>query len=257
MKVSIITTCFNRKGTIRAAIESVLGQTYEDIEYIIVDGGSTDGSREIIEEYRDRVAKIIFEPDRGMYEGLNKGVRAATGDVVAVCHSDDRLYSPNTVRLMVETLQRTNADMAYADGLYLRRRSQKKDEPARVWKSGNCSLWKLRCGWLPLHTTCYIRKSVYDSTELYDESYGIAADTKFLLDILYRKKIKTTYVPQFVVKMWMGGNSTDSNHFQHMWNEDLRAYHEMGFHYPTINKLMKMAWKVPQFVNAKLKRGLR
>lgn len=256
MKVSIITSCFNREGTIRSAIESVLGQTYEDIEYIIVDGGSTDGSREIIEEYRNRVAKIIFEPDRGIYEGLNKGVRAATGDVVAVCHSDDRLFSPDTVSLMVEALQRTNADMAYADGLYLRRRSQKKDEPARIWKSGDCSRWKVRCGWLPLHTTCFIRKRVFDNAGLYDESYSIAADTKFLLDVLYNKKIKTTYVPKYVVKMWMGGSSTNNNHFQHMWNEDVRAFREIGFHCPIVNKLMKMAWKVPQYVVARFKKGI-
>lgn len=251
MKVSIITSCYNRHTTIRKAIESVLGQTYPDIEYIIVDGGSTDGSREIISEYRDRVSKIIFEPDNGMYEGLNKGVKAATGDVIAVCHSDDRLYSPNTVEMMVRKLQESDADIAYADGVYLRRRSQHHDEAARIWKSGKCHRWKVRCGWLPLHTTCYIRKSVYDKVGLYDESYAIAADTKFLLSALYHYHCKSVYVPAKVVKMWMGGYSTNTATFKKMWAEDLKAFREIGFHLPTLNKMMKMGWKVPQFVRAK------
>ena len=253
MKVSIITSCFNRQASIRASIESVLCQTYKNIEYIIVDAGSTDGSREIIEEYRDRVAMIIFEPDRGMYEGINKGIRAATGDVIALCHSDDRLYAADTVECMVQELQRTGADLIYADGVYLRRRNMDQDEPARIWESGATKKWKLRCGWLPLHTTCFIRRSVFEKYGLYDESYKIAADTKFLLNILYKENVKTAYLPQMVVKMRMGGFSTDIRHFCHMWEEDVRVYRELGFHFPHLNKLMKLSRKVPQYVKAKFR----
>lgn len=252
MKVSIITCCYDRVNTIANAIESVLSQTYDNIEYIIVDGGSTDGSRELINKYKDRVAKIIFEADRGMYEGINKGIRAATGDVIALCHTDDVLYAPDTVAEMVKVLEDTGADMAYADGLYLRRRNMEHEEAARVWKSGKCTRGKLRCGWLPLHTTCYVKKEVYDRYGLYDESYKIAADTKFLLNILYKHKIKTAYLPKYVVKMRMGGTSTNIHKMQEMFVEDKRVFKEMGFRMQSLAKVMKMMWKVPQYVRAKI-----
>lgn len=251
MKVSIITCCYNRVDTIGRAIESVLNQTYPDIEYIIVDGGSTDGSREIINRYKDRVARVIFEPDRSMYEGINKGIRVAKGDVIALCHSDDYMYSPTTVEQMVALLEKTGADIGYADGMYMRRRDE--DEPARIWKSGDCKKWKLRMGWLPLHTTCYIKKSVYDTFGLYDESFHIAADTKFLLNTLISGKVKTAYLPEFVTKMRMGGLSTDKARVQQMWNEDIRIFREAGVRPAHMAKVMKMGWKIPQYLRAKLK----
>lgn len=256
MKVTIITCCFNRVGTIESSIRSVLSQTYNDIEYIVVDGGSTDGSRDIIDRYQDRISVKIYEKDRGMYEAINKGVKVATGDVIAFCHSDDKLYDPGTVQSIVDEFQRTDADMVYADGVYIRRRGigRGKEEAARVWEGGICKPWKLRCAWLPLHTTCYIKKSVYDRCGLYDESYKIAADSKFLLDILNNHKIKVAYLHRMVVKMRMGGKSTITNHFQLMWGEDIKAFRETGFKYPVLMKLCKMLWKVPQFVKAKIRK---
>lgn len=251
MKVTIITCCFNRAGTIEHSINSVISQSYKDIEYIVVDGGSTDGSREIINKYADNIAVKIFEPDRGMYEAINKGVRASTGDVIAFCHSDDRLNGPDTVESIVHEFEKTGADMVYADGIFLRRRSSSHEEPARIWEGGICKPWKLKCAWLPLHTTCFIKKSVYDKCGLYDESYKISADSKFLLDILNNHKIKVAYLPKVVVKMRMGGTSTSSTHFQEMWQEDLRAFKETGFKFPTVRKVMKMMWKVPQLIKAK------
>ena len=246
MKVSVITSCLNRKDTIQLAIESVLAQTYTDIEYIIVDAGSTDGSREIIEKYRGRVSKIILEPDNGMYEGINKGIKAATGNVIAVCHSDDQFMNKDVVQNMVTQLVKTSADMAYANGIYIRRRDDR--EPARIWKSGKCRRWKLHCGWLPLHTTCFIRREVFEKYGLYDESYHIAADTKLLLQLLYKERIKTCYVPEYVVRMRMGGLSTDLNRRKHMWKEDIRVFHEVRLRPAYLQKLLKMGWKVPQYV---------
>lgn len=106
MKVSIITSSYNREKTIRGCIESVLAQDYPDIEYIVVDGASKDGSLSIINEYKDRISKIISEPDHGMYEAINKGIRAATGDVIGLVHSDDFLYSPQTVSNIVSVLRK-------------------------------------------------------------------------------------------------------------------------------------------------------
>ena len=119
MRVTIITSCYNREHTIRGCIESVLAQDYPDIEYIVVDGASTDGSLKIINEYKERIAKIISEPDHGMYEAINKGIRAATGDVIGLVHSDDFLYSPQTISHIVKPFEETHADFLYGDGLFV------------------------------------------------------------------------------------------------------------------------------------------
>lgn len=265
MKVSIITACYNREDTVRRAMESVMKQTYPDIEYIVVDGASTDMSLDEI-KYQKMVfmswnyrlehprfsLKVISEPDHGMYEAINKGVRMATGDVIALCHSDDRLYDKHTVEMVVREFEKhPQADMVYANGIYV---SAENGKAVRVWKSETMRRWRLKCGWLPLHTTCYIRKEVYDRYGLYDESYRIAADTKFLLDILYRQRIKAAFLPQFVVKMQMGGASTDMNRQREMWKEDIRVFKEIGFRFPVWMKIMKMMWKPSQFVRGKLLR---
>lgn len=248
MKVTIITSCFNRVDTIRATIESVLSQTWTDLEYIVVDGGSTDGSREIIDKYRDRIDKVIFKADHGMYEGINNGIREATGDIIALCHSDDVLYDRHTVEAVVRVFeQQPQTEMVYADGIFV---NDKTGKASRIWKGGNVNRWRLACGWLPLHTTCYVRKEVYERYGCYDESYRIAADTKFLLNIIYRQHIASTYLPRYVVKMRMGGVSTDRNKRNAMWQEDIRVFHETGFRFPTVMKIMKMTWKPTQFVKA-------
>ena len=204
MKVSIITSSYNRVKTIRGCIESVLAQDYPDIEYIIVDGVSTDGSVEVIKEaiagHEDRV-KFVSEPDRGMYEAINKGIRMATGDVIGLCHSDDFVYARDTVSHVVKKMEETGCDFLYADGMYAR--------------------WKVRCGWLPLHPTCYIRRDVMMKHGLYDESYKIAADTNLLVDYLYNCNLKVAYLPEFVTRMRMGGMSTDASKRKKMWDEDL------------------------------------
>ena len=249
MKVSIITSCFNREATIAQAIESVLSQDYPDIEYIVVDGASTDRSLAVIERYTDKIAKIISEPDKGMYEGINKGIRAATGDVIGLLHSDDFLYTTHTVSRIVEEFEKTNADFVYGNGLYVDFNDTGK--VIRNWIGGSYSKWKVHCGWLPLHPTCYIRRECFEKHGLYDESYKIAADSDFLVRYLYEANLKVAYLNEYIVRMRMGGLSTDSKRRKQMWNEDIRMYKSHGFAaLPT--KLMKMAWKVPQFISAKL-----
>ena len=245
MKVTIITSCYNRVSTIRGCIESVLAQDYADIEYIIVDGASTDGSMDVINEYRGRVAKIISEPDHGMYEAINKGLRAATGDVVGLVHSDDFLYSPHTVSHVVERFEATHADFLYADGLFVK--PDDTDHVVRNWIGGSYRLWKVRHGWLPLHPTCYIRRSVMERKGLYNESYKIAADSDLLFRYLLGGDLSVTYLHEYVVRMRMGGLSTDSARRRQMWREDIRMYQSHGMN-ATITKIEKMLWKVPQFI---------
>lgn len=252
MKISIITTCFNRTDTICDAIESVLAQDYDDMEYVIVDGASTDGSveriRRAIEGHEDRV-RFVSEPDHGMYEAINKGIRMASGEVIGLCHSDDFIYAGDTVSRVAARMEATGCDFLYADGLFVD--GADLHRVVRKWIGGRYARWKVRCGWLPLHPTCYIKRDVMMRCGLYDETYRIAADTKLLVNYLYNCSLKVEYLPEYVTRMRMGGMSTDPRRRRQMWHEDIRVYESYGFSPVVLTKLMKMAWKVPQFILAK------
>lgn len=259
MKVSIITTCYNRVETICDAIESVMGQNYPDIEYIVVDGASTDGSVSVIEKClrneKQKVknekfsVKFVSEPDHGMYEAINKGIRMATGDVIGLVHSDDMLYDVHVLSDIVKRFEESDADFVYGDGVYVN--AEHINRPVRNWIGGPYYRWKVRCGWLPLHPTCYIRRDVMMREGLYDESFKIAADSELLVRYLYKAQLKVEYLHRRIVRMRMGGLSTDSEKRRMMWDEDIRLYTAHGFRPVILTKLMKMAWKVPQFIEAK------
>ena len=251
MKVSIITSCYNRAATIRSAIESVLAQDYNDIEFIVVDGSSTDGSLDIIREYVDRISIIISEPDHGMYEAINKGIRVATGEIIGLLHSDDFFYDNGVIGRIVKRIKRTHADFLYGDGLFVN--PDNTNKVVRNWIGRVYRLWKVRHGWLPLHPTCYIRRDVMMRLGLYNESYKIAADSDLLVRYLLTGGLTVTYLNEYIVRMRMGGLSTDSAKRKKMWEEDIRVYVSHGL-WPTLTKLEKMAWKVPQFVLALLKK---
>ena len=253
MKVSIITSCYNRAETIQGAIKSVLEQDYPDIEYIIVDGASNDGSLEAIKRLMDdgrwkRSFKFISEPDHGMYEAINKGIRMATGDIIGLVHSDDFLYDSHVISDVVKKFEETGADFVYGDGVYVNYQDTQKF--VRNWIGGPYYRWKVAMGWLPLHPTCYMRRDVMMREGLYDESYKIAADTDLLVRYLYKAKLKVVYMKRRIIRMRMGGLSTDNAKRRQMWDEDIRLYKAHGF-WATPVKVMKMMWKVPQFIEAK------
>ena len=248
LKVSIITTCFNREGTIRGAIESVLVQDYPNIEYIVIDGASKDGSMAVINDYKDKITKIISEPDHGMYEAINKGIRLATGDIIGLVHSDDFLYDSLVISDIVKRFKETNADFLYGDGIYVD--VDNINKPVRNWIGGPYRRWKVGLGWLPLHPTCYIRRSIMLQEGLYDESYKIAADSDLLFRYLFLTKLKVTYFKRRIIKMRMGGLSTNKEKRMLMWDEDVRMYKSHGRAGVT-SKVLKILWKVPQYVEAK------
>lgn len=255
IKISIITTCYNRVATIGDAIRSVLEQDYPDIEYIIVDGASTDGSIDVIKNtiagHEDWV-KFISEPDNGMYEAINKGIRMATGDYIGLVHSDDVLFTSHTISAIVAELKRTDADFLYADGLFVDENNTNK--VVRKWIGGSYRLWKVKRGWLPLHTTCYIGRDAMRRRGLYNETYKIAADSDLLFRYLLGGNMTIVYLKKYVVRMRMGGMSTDSRRRKLMWHEDIRMYNSHGMN-PVITKIEKMLWKLPQFIWAKFMRN--
>lgn len=265
MKVTIITACFNRVQTIEGAIQSVLAQDYPNIEYIIVDGASTDGTLGIIQKYQaiaDSVDfrnqhtgfafKYISEPDGGMYEGINKGLRMATGDVIGLVHSDDFLYSDHTITHIAHEFESTGADLVYGDGLFVD--SHDTSKVVRNWIGGKYRLWKVKHGWLPLHPTCYIKRDIMLKRGFYNETFKIAADSDLLFRYLLGGDLSVAYLHEYIIRMRMGGLSTDSAKRKAMWHEDIRMYRSHGLN-PVFTKLEKMMWKVPQFVSAKFTRG--
>ncbi len=253
MKVSIVTTSFNRAGSIASCIESVLSQDYADIEYVLVDGASTDGTMDIVRGYADRISSVTSEPDHGMYEGLNKGIRKATGDIIGLLHSDDMFYSPETISHIANEMERTGADMMYGDGLFVK--AADTDCVVRDWISGEYTKSKVARGWLPLHTTCFVRREVFEKVGYYNEGYRISADTDWLIRCLYEADLKVAYLHEYVVKMRMGGASTSFRQMKKKWSEDLSIYrkHNLGRFIPFT---LKVASKVPQFAKAIVKRAL-
>nr|WP_294784668.1 glycosyltransferase family 2 protein [uncultured Flavobacterium sp.] len=223
MRVTIITVCYNRKNTIEKAIKSVLEQNYNNIEYIIIDGNSKDGTKEIIESYKDKISQYISEPDKGMYDAINKGLKLATGDVIGLMHSDDEFFDRKAISRIVARFQNEeNIEGVYGDGVYV-----SNDEDERLIRDrigGVFNIKKVKEGWLPLHPTVYLKKTVIEKHGLYNLDFKIASDTEFLLRYLYKYRINMSYIDSYIVKMRMGGMSTSFKRAFEVLKEDYKIY---------------------------------
>ena len=206
MKVSIITATYNSEKTIRDTLESVEAQTYKDIEYIIVDGGSTDQTLTLVDSVSTRVSKCISEKDKGIYDALNKGVQLASGDIVGFIHSDDILARPDIIASIVAEFERADADVVYGDLVFIDR--ERTDKVKRYWASGTFKKFKIALGWVPPHPSFYMKRSLYIEDGVFDISFKIAADYDQMLRILKRDDVKISYLPEVIVKMRLGGEST-------------------------------------------------
>lgn len=259
MKVSIITTCKNRVWNIREAMESVLLQHHRDLEYIIVDGASTDGTQQVIESVinsplaQGRTIRYVSEPDGGMYDALNKGMRMATGDVVGMLHSDDFFQDNRVLSEYVEKFESTGADMVYADAFLVDR--EQPDKLLRRLISGPFSTRKFRLGWVPVHSTCMVRRERIIEMGPYNREYEIAADTDWMIRYMRHPGVKVEYLGlRFVQSHRQGGVCTDIRHSTHLWKEDLLVYHAHGLWPVGFMKLMKVWRKVPQIFSARIRR---
>nr|WP_315177778.1 glycosyltransferase family 2 protein [uncultured Flavobacterium sp.] len=223
MHVSIITVCYNRKSTIEQSIKSVLEQDYPHIEYIVIDGSSTDGTKEIIETYSDKIANYVSEPDNGMYDAINKGLSLATGDIIGLMHSDDEFYDPTVVSKIVAAFKiATDTDGLYGNGIYISNDAEERIIRNRI--GGAYDFKKIKSGWLPLHPTVYLKKSIINKYGFYNLDFKIASDTEFLLRYLFKHKINMTYLNEYVVKMRMGGLSTSYKRAFEVLSEDYNIY---------------------------------
>jgi glycosyltransferase involved in cell wall biosynthesis len=208
MKVSIITAVYNNVAYIQDAIESVLAQDYQNLEYVVIDGGSTDGTIEVIRQYENRIAVIVSEPDKGLYDALNKGVRKATGDVIGFLHADDMYASPHAISKMVEVFQLQGCDTAYSDLLYVD--ATNTDKIVRYWQAAKYAADAFLKGWMPPHPTFFVKKTIYQQYGAYNTAMRISADYELMLRLLHRHHVSTAYLPEITVKMRVGGVSNAS-----------------------------------------------
>ena len=229
LKISVATAVYNRRDTVADAILSVQKQTYENVEHVIQDGGSTDGTLEIIERLAGPQVRLESAPDGGIYDAINKAIARATGDVVGLMHSDDFFASDHILEHIAQAFEDPDIDGVYGDLEYISATDSTK--VIRYWESGEYHPDRLKQGWMPPHPTLYLRRKIFDRHGLYDTSFRIAADYEAMLRYLVRGKIKLAYVPEVFVKMRVGGESNKSlRHILRKSREDYRAIrrHNIG-----------------------------
>ena len=208
MKISVVIPVFNDVRVGRA-LESILSQQHgHEMEIIVVDAGSTDGTLEVLEGYRDKISVLISEPDKGIFDGINKGIAKATGasaDVVHFISADDQYGDSSVIGAVMDVFQSDeDIDACYGDQIYV----NEAGKTVRYWKAGDYCRAKVHFGWLPPHMAFFVRKRVYERHGMFDLRYPIAADQDFMLRLLYKHKVKVKYLRRVLVNMAPGGNST-------------------------------------------------
>lgn len=251
MKVSIITIAFNSADTIEDTIKSVASQDYPDIEYIVIDGASKDDTIKIIEKHKDAIASAISEPDKGIYDAMNKGVRAATGDIIGILNSDDFYADQNVISDVVKAFTASpEAQALYADLVYVNREDITK--VVRYWEAGNYKREKFRKGWMPPHPTFFVRRQQYEQLGLYSLELKSAADYELMLRFLYKHELKCIYLNRVITRMRLGGESniTVKNRLRAN-KEDRQAWTMNGLKPAWYTLTLKPISKIGQFVRKK------
>lgn len=245
MKVSIITVCYNSAATIEDTIKSVLSQTYQDVEYIIVDGASKDRTLEIIKKYEGKIAKIISEPDKGIYDAMNKGIHFATSEIIGIINSDDLYASPEVIKKVAGAFVQKDVDAVYGDLIYVDRNDTAK--VVRSWPAGEFKQTKIRGGWIPPHPSLFVKRTVYDRCGRFNPELKIAADYEFMLRCI-TKGIRFSYVPEVFVKMREGGFSGRSlKQRMRGWQELRHAWRVNGRAIPPLFILRRLFSKITQY----------
>jgi glycosyltransferase len=246
LKISIITAVFNRERTVAEAMESVLNQTYANIEYIVIDGMSDDGTQRVIEKYRDRIDQYVREPDKGIYDALNKGIRLATGDVIGFLHADDLLAHNEVIASIARQFNSTSADAVYGELLYIDQQDQERI--IRYWKSQKYLRNRFFYGWMPPHPTCYIKRKCYEQFGVFDDTMSISADYELLVRLFVKHEITASFLRDILVKMRVGGKSNASLKNRRLANrEDATAWSKNGLKAPMGLRFTKPIRKLSQF----------
>lgn len=247
MKVSIITATYNSAATILDTVKSVLSQTHRDIEYIIIDGNSNDSTLELLQPYATRIAKIVSEPDKGIYDAMNKGISLATGDVIGILNSDDFFTSDNIIENLVhEFKEDPELQAIYGDVHFVK--EPDLDTCVRYYSSAIFSPRMFRFGFMPAHPSFYMRRDCYQKHGGYNLNYKIAADYELLVRYIYGHRIKTKYLKKDFVTMRVGGISTKNVHNRLLISrEDVKACRDNGIYTNLFFISFKYLYKVFEF----------
>jgi glycosyltransferase involved in cell wall biosynthesis len=247
MKVSIITITYNSAETVEDTIKSVLAQDYRNIEYIIVDGASKDETMSIVNRYNEKIATILSEPDKGIYDAMNKGVRLATGDLIGILNSDDFYADDHVITDMVNALIAASAEACYADLVYVDRNDTSR--VVRTWKSGEYRHGQFLRGWMPPHPTFFVKRSIYEAYGHYSLQLRSAADYELMLRFMHKHTIKVAYLPRVITKMRAGGQSNVT--LKNRWKanrEDRLAWKMNGLQPGFLTLIRKPLSKLLQFL---------
>lgn len=205
MKISVITSTLNSEKTLKKTLKSLNAQEYDQIEYIVIDGGSTDNTLEIIEKYGNKVSTLISESDLGVYYALNKGIALSSGDVIGFLHSDDSFADNKTLLNIAKAFSDRNIDAIYGDLNYISKENDSRI--IRKWVSGNFDKQKFKNGWMPPHPTFYVRREYYLMLGGFDTNLRISADYDLILRYLWKNNLNVKYIPKVLVNMRLGGIS--------------------------------------------------
>lgn len=248
MRISIVTVCYNSERYIRSAMDSVIGQSYKDIEYILVDGGSKDKTCEIIKSYGDKVSKFVSEKDKGIYDAMNKGLRMASGEYVGILNSDDFYMNSNVLEKVAEMLKLRKTDSLYADLLYVDTINPQKE--VRFWKTGEFKPGSFKRGWHPAHPTFFVKKSIYEKFGYFNLDFKLSADFEIMLRFLEKHKISSCYLPEPIVRMRLGGATNKSiGNIIKQNKECFRSFKLNGLPVSFLYPIYRLAPKLLQYIN--------
>ena len=247
MKISVITVCYNSAETIGDTLRSVTGQEYDELEYVVVDGKSTDNTLSILEESRPHISVLISEKDKGLYDAMNKGIKRATGDVIGILNSDD-VYQDNQVLAEVaRVFNSEDVDAVYGDLVYVDRNDLSKIK--RYWKAGDYRRGKFLSGWMPPHPTFFVKRKIYEQYGLFNTELRSAADYEIMLRFMHRHDIRVEYLPRIITRMRAGGMSNQTFGHRIKANlEDRKAWAINGLKPYPWTLFMKPVSKLRQYI---------
>lgn len=246
MKMTLITNVLNAEETIEESILSATNQTYEDIEYIVVDGVSKDKTLSILDKYAEKISKFISEPDKNLYDAMNKGIKLASGDIIGFLHADNLFVSDNVIKRVAEVFKQREVDAVWGDLTYVDKQNTQKT--IRYWKSCAYSEGLFNKGWMPPHPAFFVKKAVYEKYGYFNTDFEISADYEIMLRFLHKHKISTAYLPKILVKMRLGGVS--NRNFRNIIRksrEDIKAWKVNGLKGGIDTVFLKNISKIPQF----------
>jgi len=248
VKVSIITVAYNSKETVKDTIDSVLSQDYKEIEYLVVDGASTDGTFEIVKSYGNKISKFISEKDEGVYDAMNKGIQMASGGIIGILNSDDVYLNNEVLSTVVNQFKEKKVDSVFADLVYVN--GNNLQEIVRYYSSANFDPGGFAYGWMPAHPTFFVKGEVYKKYGLFKTNYRIASDYEMLVRLLAKHKISCSYIPKTLVKMRSGGLSTRNLKSNWILNKEIvRACSENGISTNLFKVISKYPKKIFQLID--------